>query len=101
MAVDASIITSIANVPPVVMACVGLYLLAFDLHYVLSVCAALSLAYWCSALWVGWTLSKFAGSGLVPRACARRGGDAAVVVTVSSRTRCAAHLHPHPSLPCG
>jgi hypothetical protein len=95
MAVDASIITSIANVPPVVMACVGLYLLAFDLHYVLSVCAALSLAYWCSALWVGWTLVRWQW------ACARRGGDAAVVVAVSSWTRCAAHLHPHPSLPCG
>jgi hypothetical protein len=72
MAVDASIITSIANVPTVVMVCVGLYLLAFDLHFALPVCAALSLAYWCSALWVGWSLSLIVGGGLVAVAVAMR-----------------------------
>ena len=72
MAVDASIITSIANVPAVVMACVGLYLLAFDLHFALPVCAALSLAYWCSALFVGWSLSLIVGGGLVTVAVAMR-----------------------------
>jgi len=56
----------------VVMACVGLYLLAFDLHFALPVCAALSLAYWCSALWVGWSLSLIVGGGLVAVAVAMR-----------------------------
>jgi len=72
MAVDASIIISIANVAAIVMACVGLYLLVFDLHYVLSVCAALSLAYWCSALWVGWTLSAFVGGCMIVVAATMR-----------------------------
>jgi hypothetical protein len=54
------------------MACVGLYLLAFDLHFALPVCAALSLAYWCSALWVGWSLSLIVCGGLVAVAVAMR-----------------------------
>lgn len=72
LASHTSMIASIANVAAVVMACVGLFLLVIDLHFTLPICATLSLTYWCSAVWIGLTLSLIAGCGLVSIAAAIR-----------------------------
>jgi hypothetical protein len=90
-AVHASMITPIANVAAVVMTCVGLYMLAFDLHFALPLCAALSLAYWCSALWIGLTMSTVAGVALAIVAVAMRRS----VMLFPRETPPPTHTHTH------
>ena len=55
---------AIANVAALLVACVGLVLLVVNWHFGLRVCIAMSLAYWCSALWIGWTMSPRVGVAL-------------------------------------
>ena len=72
MAAPAIIITFLADVAAVVMGCIGLHLLAVDLHFALPMCVSLSLVYWCSAVRIWLTMSPFAGCGLVLFAMAMR-----------------------------
>jgi hypothetical protein len=68
----ASFFFSIANVVALFTVCVGLIMLVANWHFGLLVCAALSLAYWCSALWIGWTMSPLGCVALVLVAVAMR-----------------------------
>ncbi len=72
MAVCAGIVTFVASIAAAFVAGVGLSLLARNVHFALPVCAVLSLAYWCSALWIGWSTSPIVGVALVAVAVARR-----------------------------
>jgi hypothetical protein len=60
----ASLSSSVANVAALFTASVGLIMLVANWHFGLLECAALSLAYWCSALWIGWTISPVGGIAL-------------------------------------
>jgi len=62
----------IVDVAAVLTACAGLFLLAFNIHFKLEMCIAVSLAYWCSTLWIGHAMSTLAGSALVVVAVAKR-----------------------------
>jgi hypothetical protein len=68
----ASLFFSVANVAALFAACVGLIMLAANWHFVLLECAAMSLAYWCSALWIGWTMWPLVGVSLAVLAVAMR-----------------------------
>ena len=68
----ASLFFAIANVAALFTACVGLIMLVANWHFGLLVCAALSLPYWCSALWIGWTMSPLVGVALGVLAVAMR-----------------------------
>jgi len=61
----ASLFISIGHIAALFAACVGLIMLAANWHFVLLECAAMSLAYWCSALWIGWTMWPLVGVSLV------------------------------------
>jgi len=61
----ASLFFSVANVAALFTACVGLIMLVVNWHFRVPLCAAMSLAYWCSALRIWWTMSSFCGCGLV------------------------------------
>jgi hypothetical protein len=49
----------IVNVATIFTSNVGLFMLVTDKHYGFSLCAPLSIAYWGSALWIGWMLSPY------------------------------------------
>jgi hypothetical protein len=68
----ASFFFSIANVAALFTASVGLIMLVANWHFGLLECAALSLAYWCSSLWIGWTMSPLVGVALAVLAVAMR-----------------------------
>jgi hypothetical protein len=88
----ASFFFSIANIAALFTACVGLIMLVANWHFGLLVCAALSLAYWCSALWIGWTMSPLVGVALAVLAVAMRMSfllflDIKVIVTYNGERR--------------
>ena len=60
----ASLFFAIAHIAALFVACVGLVMLVVNWHFGLRVCVAMSLAYWCSALWIGWTMSPLGGVAL-------------------------------------
>jgi hypothetical protein len=68
----ASLFLPVANVAALFTACVGLIMLVANWHFRVPLCAAMSLAYWCSALWIGCSMSGLGGCGLVEVAVAMR-----------------------------
>jgi hypothetical protein len=63
---------SITNVTALFTACVGLIILLANWHFRVPLCAAMSLVYWCSALWIGCSMSGLGGCGLIEVAVAMR-----------------------------
>ena len=63
---------SITNVTALFTACVGLIILLANRHFRMPLCAAMSLVYWCSALWIGRTISLRVGVALAVVAVAMR-----------------------------
>jgi hypothetical protein len=63
---------SITNVTALFTACVGLIILLANRHFRVPLCAAMSLVYWCSALWIGRTISLRVGVALAVVAVAMR-----------------------------
>lgn len=53
------------DVVALMAACGGVLLLVIDVHFALALCAALSLAYWCSSLWIVWASSPIVGGLLL------------------------------------
>lgn len=62
----------VVDAAAIITSCVGVFLLACRRHFWRPMCYTLSMAYWCSALWIAWTCSAVVGVGLGVAAVAIR-----------------------------
>ena len=62
----------VVDAAAIITSCVGMFLLASRRHFWRPMCDMLSVAYWCSALWIAWSISPLVGSGLCTFAVAKR-----------------------------